>query len=493
MIKPRSCFLIVLLCFGALFYEPPKLRAQAMLSPEIQSRIEQVSACLLTRVVEKDDPHACQKLLDRMPADYVPGVSIAVIHNGAIEWAQGFGVVNVGGAPVTAETMFQAGSMSKPVAAMAALHLADQGKLQLDSNVNQALTSWKIPASDAAPGTAVTLRQLLNHTAGLTVHGFPGYAAGAPIPTLVQILNGEKPANTGAIRLEAAPGTRWKYSGGGYTIMQQLLLDVSHQPFPRLLHDIVLAPIGMTRSTYEQPLPLERRAATATPHQNDGTPVAGGFHTYPEMAAAGLWSTPTDLAKFAIEIQSSLRGKANRVLSIEMTQQMLVAGQGKYGLGLEIGGSPGNPYFVHGGINKGFEGLLVAYAQSGDGAVIMTNAQGGQRLANDILRSIAAVYGWPDFHPIVRATVRVDPAILLTYVGVYELTPTFSITITLENGQLMQQATNQRKFPLFPESSNKFFLKVVDAQIEFFGEVNKQISHLVLHQNGRDMRGVRKQ
>ena len=124
---------------------------------------------------------------------------------------------------------------------------------------------------------------------------------------------------------------------------------------------------------------------------------------------------------------------------------------GKYGLGLEIGGSSENPYFVHGGVNKGFEGVLVAYAQSGDGAVAMTNAQGGQRLANDILRSIAAVYGWPDFHPIIRATVRVDPTILLTYVGVYELTPTFSITITLENGQLMQQATNQRKFPLFPE------------------------------------------
>jgi CubicO group peptidase (beta-lactamase class C family) len=147
-----------------------------------------------------------------MAADRVPGVSVAVIHNDAIEWAQGFGVVQLGGAPVTGETLFQAGSISKPVAAMAALRLVQEGKVSLDSDVNQALTSWKIPPSAAAPGAVVTLRELLTHTAGLTVHGFPGYAAGAPIPTLVQILNGEKPANTDPIRLEAVPGSHWKYS-----------------------------------------------------------------------------------------------------------------------------------------------------------------------------------------------------------------------------------------------------------------------------------------
>jgi CubicO group peptidase (beta-lactamase class C family) len=463
-----------------------------VLSPEIQRRIESVCACLTTPVVEKDDPHACQKLQDRMAADRVPGVSVAVIHNGAIEWAQGFGVVQLGGAPVTVETLFQAGSISKPVSAMAALRLVQEGKLSLDSDVNQALTSWKIPPSAAAPGAVVTLRELLTHTAGLTVQGFPGYAAGAPIPTLVQILNGEKPANTDPIRLEAAPGTHWKYSGGGYTVMQQLLLDVSHQPFPKLLHDTVLAPIGMTRSTYEQPLPVELRSDAATPYGADGAPVEGGFHTYPEMAAAGLWTTPTDLARYAIEIQRSLRGDANHVLSVEMTRQMLVTGQGNYGLSLVIGGSPENPYFTHGGINEGFENRLFAYQQTGDGAVVMTNARGGQRLADAVMRSIASVYGWPNFHPVVRASIAVDPAVLTTYVGVYELTPTLSIAITLENGQLTGRATNQQKFPIFPESQSKFFLKVVDAQLEFFRGANGQISHLVLHQDGHDTRGERK-
>jgi CubicO group peptidase (beta-lactamase class C family) len=394
MTAPRLYLLAALPCLVALLFQPRGMEAQPVLSPEIQRRIERVCACLTAPIVEKDDPHACQTLHDRMTADRVPSISIAVIHNGEIEWAQGFGVAQLDGAPVTAETLFQSGSISKPVAAMAALRLAQEGKLSLDTDVNQALTSWKIPPSAAAPGAVVTLRELLNHTAGLTVQGFPGYAAGTPIPTLVQILNGEQPANTAPVRLEAPPGSRWKYSGGGYTVMQQLLIDVSHEQFAKLMRDAVLAPIGMTRSTYEQPLPMELRAGAATPYNADGTPVAGGPHTYPEMAAAGLWTTPTDLARYAIEIQRSLRGDANHVLSAEMTKQMLVTGQGNYGLGLVIGGSPENPYFSHGGINAGFENSLVAYQRTGEGAAVMTNTQGGQQLADAVIRSIASVYGW---------------------------------------------------------------------------------------------------
>jgi len=240
-------------------------------------------------------------------------------------------------------------------------------------------------------------------------------------------------------------------------------------------------------------LPAELRSGAATPYGADGAPIEGGFHTYPELAAAGLWTTPTDLARYAIEIQRSLSGGANHVLSAEMTRQMLVAGQGNFGLGLEIGGSPENPYFLHGGINEGFESLLVAYQRIGDGAAVMTNARGGQRLANAIMRSIASVYDWPDFHPIVRARIAVDPAVLAMYIGVYELTPTLSIAITMENGQLMGRATHQQKFRMFPESQSKFFLKVVDAQLEFFRDANGQISHLVLHQDNHDTRGERKQ
>ena len=494
MIVLRLCLLAALLCLAGPLLQPGRIAAQTALSPEVQTRIETVATCLTTPVVVKDDPPACQTLADRMIADHVPGVSVAVIHNGAIDWAQGFGVVQLGAGSVKAETLFQAGSMSKPVAAMAALHLVEQGKLSLDSDVNQALTSWQIPPSAAAPGAVVTLRELLSHTAGLTVHGFPGYAAGSSIPTLVQVLNGEAPANTPPIRLEAAPGSRWKYSGGGYTVMQQLLLDVSHQPFPNLMHDTVLAPINMTRSTYEQPLPLELRLSAATPYRADGSPVKGGFHTYPEMAAAGLWTTPTDLARFAIEIQRSLHGDGNHVLSSETTRQMLVAGKGRYGLGLEIGGSTENRYFTHGGVDEGFEGVLVAYQQSGDGAVVMTNARGGLRLAYEVIRSIAAVYSWPDFHPIVRTSVNVDPTILSTYAGVYEINgdPKFSLDIQLENGQLVVHSPFRPNYQLFPESQKEFFAKVISTEFEFLRDDSGEVAHLVLRSGGGETRGERK-
>jgi CubicO group peptidase (beta-lactamase class C family) len=305
------------------------------------------------------------------------------------------GVKQKGGAPVRADTLFEAGSISKPVAAMAALHLVQQKKLSLDSPVNETLTSWKVPESQAANGKPVTLRELLTHTAGLTVHGLPGYAADAPVPTLVQILDGQKPANTPPIRVESEPASQWKYSGGGYTVMQQLMKE----PFPKLLHDTVLSPLGMTHSTYQQPLPAALKPQAAVPYGENGEVVPGGAHTYPEMAAAGLWTTPSDLAPYCIEVQRSLVGKANHVLSREMTRQMLAAGKGSWGLGLQIGGSTNDPYFSHGGVDAGFESMLVAYAHHGDGAIVMTNAQGGSVLANEIMQSISAAYGWPHFHP----------------------------------------------------------------------------------------------
>jgi CubicO group peptidase (beta-lactamase class C family) len=343
---------------------------------------------------------------------HVPGVSIAVVHNGAIEWARGYGVKELGGSPVTAETLFQAGSISKPVATLAALRLAQDGKLSLDSDVNALLTSWKIPPSPAAPGAIVTLRELLTHTAGFTVHGFPGYAANAPVPALVQVLNGEPPANTAPIRLESVPGSKWNYSGGGFTVMQQLVLDVSKEPFPKLLHDGVLTPIGMTHSTYQQPLPSDLRPEAAMPYTAQGAAVTGGPHTYPEMAPAGLWTTPSDLARYIIEIQQLLQGRANHVLSQKLTQEMVTPGKGDWGLGLQIGGSASKRYFSHGGVNEGYESLFVAYEHDGDGAVVMTNAQGGSRLASEVMSSIAVACDWPDFRPAVRTEIKLDAAAL---------------------------------------------------------------------------------
>jgi CubicO group peptidase (beta-lactamase class C family) len=462
------------------------------LSSDLKQRIEKIESCLTDAVIVKDEPIPYHTLTERMKMLRVLGVSVAIVHNGAIEFAKGYGVESIGGKPVTPDTLFQAGSISKPIAALAALHLVQARELSLDSDVNDVLTSWKVPTSSAVPGAAVTLRELLTHTAGFTVRGFPGYAAGTTVPTLVQVLNGDKPANTGPIRLESAPGSTWKYSGGGYTVMQQLLLDASKQSFAQLLHDTVLEPIEMTHSTYEQPLGSWLKSDAATPYDAKGEPIPGGAHTYPEQAAAGLWTTPSDLARYVLEVQQALQGKANHVLNPDVTKEMLTPGKENWGLGLQIGGSAADPYFMHAGVNVGFESLMVGYQDHGDGAAIMTNAQGGIRLAKEILGSIAVVYGWPDFKPVVRTVVKVDRSILARYVGTYELEPDFKMTFTLEGDQLMSQATDEPKFPVFPESETKFFLKVVDAQVEFVSDDKGSISYIVLHQNDKDSKGVKK-
>ncbi len=458
----------------------------------VEKHIQHVTSGLMGGVILRGDEHATHALADRMKELNVPGVSIAVLHNGKIEWARGFGVRSVNGPPVNAETLFQAGSISKPLAALACLRLVQQGKLSLDADVNTYLTSWKFPSDPIAAGKPITLRELLTHTAGTTVHGFPGYASTEAVPTLVQVLNGEKPANTPAIRSEAPPGTRWNYSGGGYTIMQQVLLDVTHEPFPQLLHSSVLAPIGMKHSTYEQPLPESMRGNAAVPYRGDGKPVDGGAHTYPEMAAAGLWTTPSDLALYAIEVEKSLTGKANHVVSVDMTRQMLTPGMGHWGLGLEIGGSDADPYFSHGGANEGFRNNFAAYEKNGEGAFVMTNGDNGAQIADELMRSVAAEYHWPDFQPTVRTAIQVDPKVLDQYTGTYALFKGFDLVITLENGQLMTQATGQGKFPVYAETQTKFFPLVIPAEIEFVKDDQGKVSSLVLHQNGHDMKAPRK-
>jgi len=364
----------------------------------------------------------------------------------------------------------------------------------LYTNINTELRSWKLPDAPEAKGKPVTLRELLTHTGGTTVHGFPGYASDAPVPTLVQVLNGEKPANTPAIRVETEPGTKWNYSGGGITIMQQMMIDTANEPFPKLLHDTVLAPIGMTHSTYEQPLPAKLKPLAATPYQADGKAVPGGAHTYPEMAAAGLWTTASDLARYAIEVQRSLQGEANHVLSKEVTRQMLTPGLGSWGLGVSVGGATTHPYFTHGGVNVGFESTLVAYEEGGDGAVVMTNVQGGSVLADEVLRSIAAEYGWPDFQPTIRTAVAVDPKLLSGYVGTYAVAPGMDLAVTLEEGHLVVQPTGVPKVALVPESPSEFFLSQDNGvEIEFFKDDQGKVSYMVIHQkDGPDHKVMRK-
>jgi CubicO group peptidase (beta-lactamase class C family) len=320
----------------------------------------------------------------------VPGVGLAVINQYAVDWAQGLGVREVGGnVPVDGETLFQAASISKPVAALGALRLVEEGALTLDEPVNSRLTSWKIPANQWTAQQEVTLRHLLSHTAGLTVHGFEGYSAFHPVPTLREVLEGVPGrCNSVPVRVVRTPGAQFEYSGGGYCVLQQLLVDVSGRPFPDLMRTAVLDPLDMRHSTFEQPLPVARRTAAATANARNGQPVLGRWHTYPEMAAAGLWTTPSDLARFAVEIQSAWAGRSGRVISPGLAREMLTPQAGGWGLGLSLQGEGEGVELSHGGANAGFVCLLLANV-SGQGAVVMINSDNGSELLNLSLQAIA--------------------------------------------------------------------------------------------------------
>ncbi len=373
---------------------------QSQQGKDLEARIQRVENGLLPATLVKGQPPPSMKLAERMGFYNTPGVSIAVINNGGLEWARGYGVRDAAGSvPVSANTLFQAASISKPVAAMAALRLAEQGKLELDEDVNLRLVSWKVPENEFTRERKVTLRGLLSHCAGLTVHGFRGYASDEPAPTLLQTLDGGKPANSAPVRVNLTPGNKWRYAGGGYNVLQQLLIDVTKKPFPQLMREMVLGKLGMNHSTYEQPLPNNLWAQAASGHRNDGAKIKGGWHTYPEMAAAGLWTTPTDLARFAAELQKAKAGKSKKVLSREMVSRMLTEQTGNWGLGLELEGKGQAALFRHGGSNEGFRCVMVAYIETGQGAVVMTNSDRGGALAGEILRSLAREYGWPSNLP----------------------------------------------------------------------------------------------
>ncbi|MBI3695044.1 MAG: beta-lactamase family protein [Acidobacteria bacterium] len=340
------------------------------------------------------DPYTLREIMDRL---HVPGLSVAIVKDFKLHWAKGWGLADVEtGVPVDTETMFQAASMSKPVAAMASLKAVQEGKFGLDQDVNTILKSWKVPASPFTKDNPVTPRELMSHTSGTgDGFGFPGYPPSVPLPTLTQILDGLPPSNVGKVRLERPPLTGFKYSGGGVTIQQLALTDVVGKPFPQLMRDSVLDPIGMTNSTFEQPLPPEREKQAARAHDASGRAKDARWHVYPEMAAAGLWTTPTDLAKLVIEVQMALLGRSNRVLSQTMMQEMVTpVGVGPFAVGFMIEKQGEGWYFGHGGSNWGFQSDMVAHRVKGYGVVIMTNGDSGGMLAREVRERAARAYGW---------------------------------------------------------------------------------------------------
>jgi CubicO group peptidase (beta-lactamase class C family) len=388
----------------------------------------------------------------------IPGISIAVGQLDGQVWTASYGTLGTGVAtPITPHTVFQACSISKHVAAFGTLRLVADGALDLDVDIHRYLTSWQLPAGDGWRAS-VTLRQLLSHTAGLSYNWFRGYGPGQAIPSLPQTLAGQAPANTPPVRAALLPGSRFRYSGSHFAVLQQLLVDVTGAEFHELMRVLVLEPLGMADSSFDLQFPGSRPELVALGHHGAGTPVAGGWHTIPEMAGAGLWTTPTDLVRLELEITRAAAG-GSRLLPQDLAAQMLTPqppAEG-YGLGTEVTDSAGYPRFGHNGGNVGYNCFSHAWPDAGAALAVMTNSEDAREVLGSINAAAERRYARYPRQAVVPADVT----------GRYLLREDYPIDIAAADGRLTLTAPDQPPAVLRQLPDGRYRLPGLDLEIGF--------------------------
>ena len=391
-------------------------------SNDYQKKIAQLETSLQTPLKFSGVSDQLHTMEERMTHYAVPGVSMTLIDQGEIVWAKTWGTAdNSTQQPLSIDTLFQAASISKPVAALGALKMVENGDFSLSVPMNDCLRRWQFPDNEFTQKEPITLAHLLSHTAGTTLHGFGGYAQSASQATAIEVLEGSGAANSAEVDVDTVPGTNFRYSGGGYTAFQVAMEDASGKTFTALMDELVLKPAQMTASTYEQPLPKDLWANAATAHI-DGQVVEGKFHNYPEQAAASLWTTPRDLAKFSLAVIKAVRGEPGAFLSPEMAKQFLTPQHNSWGLGPRLYEQDGKVIgFHHGGANKGFRCNSISFLD-GRGAVVMTNSNQGDPLVAEILTTAADAYGWPRQRSKAQEWFTLSAAEQAALPGIYRAT-----------------------------------------------------------------------
>ncbi len=418
-------------------------------------KINKVETSLIHPVyIEGDSTWSIEK---RMEHYGVPGVSIAVINNNEIEFTKSYGIMDKESkSPITNSTLFQAGSISKSVAAYAALKMVEQSKIDIDENINTYLKSWKVPENEFTKAKKVTLKNILNHTGGTSVHGFLGYSPGLRLPTLLEILNGTPPANSDAILVDQIPEESFRYSGGGYTIVQQMMIDIYDQEFPMLMKEFVFKPLNMTNSTFDQFLQDKELDIAATGYLPDGSTVKGKRFIYPEMAAAGLWTTAENLAKFVVDIQQTLNGNSNVVISQPTAKEMLTPfmDDGGPALGIFISKPKNETYFFHNGWVQGFSSKFVAHKDKGYGVVVLTNSNHPEFIS-EIIRSVALTYQWDNYVTRFQKQ-KLDPEEMENIVGRYKSDDENILEIYESDGQLIRKKIGEKPTELVKVSDTSY-------------------------------------
>jgi len=418
----------------------------------LEVRIARIENGLMPGLHIKGRDTATYNITERLEELNIPGLSVAFAANGEVEWSKAYGMADTAGdRPMETNTMLLAGSISKPVAALRAHQLVEAGSFDLDENINTYLSSWQVPDNEFTKDEKVTIRRILNHTAGLTVWGFPGYDDGDSIPNVVEVLDGQ--GNTEPVRVFKQPGESWLYSGGGYTIMQLAITENDGISFPDTMQKNVLSRLNMTHSTFENPLPSQYHAIAATGYRSNGDEVEGKWPIYPEMAAAGLWTTPGELIQYAIEAQEILQTRRDDILEYETVVEMLTPGMNDHGLGPSVA----EYTFGHGGADEGFRARLVAWKDKPYAAVVMVNSDNG-RIIQELLLSIANEYDLPGIEQTVREPIELTAGELQKYVGRFRFEDLETCDLELTGDRLILTAEFMGDpIWLIPQSTTQFF------------------------------------
>ena len=424
---------------------------------------------------------------EKMKAANIPGASIAIVREGKIAIARGYGVANANtGTKVDTNTLFQAGSISKPIAALAILKLLEEGKVDLDEDVNSYLKPWKVQENEFTKTEKVTLRRLLNHTAGINVHGFPGYSVSDRLPSTEGVLNGK--GNTPKIKVVSTPGMIWDYSGGGYTIMQKIVEDVTGMPIGVYVKKNIFPEIGMIHSTFSHPIEESRKDLASAAYHRNGKIYKGEWKNYPETAAAGLWTTPLDLARYCMYIQNLNTEKTEGFLSTSIIEQLLTPGKNNWGLGVALSGTGDSLCFGHGGKNAGFTNDFTAFAFKGDAIIIMTNGDNGNALINAVKRAASVFYDWN----ITSNYIYVNPislkkASLAMYTGDFSLEMgenLVALKSSVKKGQLILESKKLRgTVRLTPIAEHSFIDLERGFQVDFILNEKGQVTGLIMNKD----------
>ena len=424
--------------------------------PDAPARRQQVMERMQPRVVFEDEETA-SGVQKRMAIHHTPALSAVVIRNGEIDWSAAWGALETGGTKTDCSTLFQGGSLAKPATLIAALRMKQAGVIDFDRDIESMLRTYRLPPGKQSKDNPVTPRNLLRHTAGITPGGYDGYTQDAVLPTTLQILRGQQPANSSAIQVVATPNERLAYSGGGYTLMEAALQDTLHQPFERLMQHWLIKPVGMRQASFIQPMPAVNRKHAAKGHLADGRPVPGGWNNHPERAAAGLWATPSDFAQLLVELRKAHEGKS-RLIARASVPEMLADPIDGHSYGFRRIGEGEDVFITHYGGTLGYRAGMTINLRTGNGAVYLTNADSGSELGVEFLNAVSATYGWPVFKTVKVKRVIQPVEMLESLVGLYDFADGPTVGVVFENGGLTL---------VFPNKDRYAMTAIAGAALEF--------------------------